>query len=356
MQTNAYFIGSMSPSGYKTNFTDCIDRPGFFTYVLKGEASCSGFIKRIAAKRSELSKDLFYCAADPESIDAVIFPDAKIIVCDSIVPHLFEPKIAGLTGVIVNLSEWWDTDKLSAERTMLEELHNALINSSERAERCIKALSAVVFDNFDLAVRTLMLEKLDGFISRFTKKIFPKTNSAGTDIKRGTVSYRYMCALTSDGIKTLIPESGDIYIANDDYLAGSNYLLSHLVSETAARGFDVIVSRNPLMPSERGDVISHIAVPALNLYIFTSALYAPLIPPDRRRIINFTRFYTKSMLCAKKQRLRFNTEAAKSLLAEAVTALAAVRDVKRSAEKYYEKVIEPSAINEIEAKIIAKLS
>jgi hypothetical protein len=172
------------------------------------------------------------------------------------------------------------------------------------------------------------------------------------------VNYRYYAALTSDGVKTLLPETGNVYILNDDYCAGANYLLSRFVSEAAARGFDVIVSRNPLMPPERGDVISHIAIPELDLYMFTSAAYAELSAErngERLPVVNFTRFYTKSLLSAKKQRLRFNAEAAESLLAEAVTALSAVRDVKRSTESYYEKVIKPSAIREIEAKIAAKL-
>jgi hypothetical protein len=344
----------MSPSGYKTNFKDSIDTRGFFTYVLKGEASCSGFLRRIAEANPEQEKELYYCAADPESIDAVIFPKPGIIVCDSIVPHLFEPEIPGVSGVIVNLSEKWDTDKLSDFRHLLEELHASLISHTERAERCIKALSSVIYDNFDLAGRTLMLEKIEGFIARFTKKILPKHSEDNE--KRGKISYRYLSALTGAGVKTLLPESGNVYICNDDYCAGANLMLSKLVDEAATRGFDVIVSRNPLMQFDRGDVISHIEIPKQNLFIFTSAAYAKLEARDRRQIINFSRFYTKSLLMAKKQRMRFNTEAAESLLAEAVSAMEAVREVKHSAEVYYEKVIEPEVIAETMERILGKLS
>jgi hypothetical protein len=355
LKTSEYFIGSLSPSGYKTNFSDTIDESGYFTYILKGEASCSGFIERIAAGKEDLRQEIYYCAADPDSIDAAVFPEKRIIVCDSIVPHLFEPKIAGVTGQIVNLSESWDTEKLSEKREKLSELHAAFVSQSERAERCIKALASVVYDNFDLAKRTLMLDKLDGFFGRLTKKILPKHNPNCPENKRGNVIYRYYTALTSDGIKTLIPKTGTIYLINDDYSAGANYLLTRLVREASARGYDVIVNRNPLMPPEHSDTIAAIGIPELDIYFFTSVSYAPLTAQDSKHIVNFQRFYTKSLLSMKRQRMRFNNEAAESLLSEAVTALKAVKAIKRDTENYYEAVIDGEAINEVQAKIARKL-
>jgi hypothetical protein len=357
LKTSEYFIGSLSPSGYKTNFSDTIDEPGYFTYILKGEASCSRFIERIAVCREELKQEIYYCAADPDSIDAVVFPERKVIVCDSIVPHLFEPKIAGVTGQIVNLSESWDTDKLDENRDELSMLHTSLTSQSERAERCIKALAAVLYDNYDLAKRTIMIEKLDSFFGRFTKKILPKhSNEKESEVTRGKVSYRYFSALTSDGVKTLIPKDSNVYILNDDYSAGANYLLIRIVNEAAARGFDVIVNRNPLMPAEHSEIIAHIAIPELNLYIFTSTSIAELEAPDHRQTVNFRRFYTKNLLAMKRQRMRFNNEAAESLLSEAVSALRTVRETKREIEQFYEKVIDNSAIDDVKLKIVGKLA
>jgi hypothetical protein len=346
----------MSPSGYKTNFSDTIDEPGYFTYILKGEASCSGFIEKIAKTKEILDQEVYYCAVDPESIDAVVFPEERVIVCDSIVPHLFEPRIAGVTGQIVNLSESWDTEKLCAESEMLEELSATLESGADRAERCIKALASVVYDNFDLAKRTLLLEKLDGFFGRLCKKLLPKrSENHESDTSRGKILYRYYSALTSEGFKTLIPHTGTVYILNDDYSAGANYLLSRLQNEAASRGFDVIVSMNALMPSEHGAVIGAMSIPELQLFFFTSTSYACLPAPEKKQIINFMRFYTKSLLSNKKQRMRFNCEAAESLLAEAVSALESVREIKRSMERYYEKVIDDKVTEDIEQKIIKKL-
>jgi hypothetical protein len=356
LKISAYFIGSLSPSGYKTNFSDTIDEPGYFTYILKGEASCSGFIERIAAGKEELSQEVYYCAADPDSIDAVVFPEKRVIVCDSIVPHLFEPKIAGITGQIVNLSESWDTEKLSRNHEKLSELHASFISQSERAERCIKALASVVYDNFDLAKRTLMLDKLDGFFGRLTKKILPKHNPNCPENKRGNVIYRYFTALTSDGLKTLLPTSGTVYLLNDDYSAGANYLLNRLIKEVTARGFDIIVNRNPLMPPEHSDTVTAVGIPELNIYFFTSVNFAPIVTADSKHIVNFYRFYTKSLLSAKRQRMRFNNEAAGSLLDEAVAALKAVKAIKQDSESFYEAVIDSEIVKEVETKIVKKLN
>jgi hypothetical protein len=344
----------MSPSGYKTNFNECIDEAGYFTYILKGEASCSGFIRRITAKLSSNPCDLYYCAVDPESIDAAVFPESKVIICDSISPHLFEPKIAGITGQIVNLSESWDTEKLKAVREELEETYTALTSCTERAERCIKALSTVLYDNFDLAKRTVLLEKLDAFFGRLTKKLLPKRSASHPDdTARGKVIYRYSAALTADGIKTLLPKTGTVYILSDDFSAGANHLLSRIVAEASARGFDVIVSKNPLLENDYFDVYSHIAIPELDLYFYSSTAIAPLETANRS--INFMRFYAKAGLAAKRQRMRFNNEAAESLLSEAVAALRSVRETKRKTELYYEKVIDEGVIKDVEDKILKRL-
>ncbi|MDR0987420.1 MAG: hypothetical protein LBL98_07010 [Ruminococcus sp.] len=342
----------MSPSGYKSNFNENIDEAGYFTYILKGEASCSGFISRFTETNKNC--ELYYCAVDPDSIDAIVFPESKVIICDSIKPHLFEPKIAGITGLIVNLSESWDTEKLKAAREELAELHAAGASSSERAERCIKALSTVLYDNFDLAKRTVLLEKLDAFFGRLTKKLLPKRSAyRPDDVTRGKVTYRYFSALTADGIKTLLPKTGNVYILSDDYAAGANHLLSRLVGEASARGFDVIVSKNPLLENDYFEVYSHIAIPELNLYFYSSTGVAPI--ENGTRAINFMRFYSKALLAVKRQRMRFNNEAAESLLSEAVNALRQVRETKRKAEKYYENVIDESVVKEVEDKILKKL-
>jgi hypothetical protein len=349
----------MSPSGYKTNFSENLNSTDYFTYILKGEASCSGFIKRISDEFPDLDKDIYYCAVDPESIDAVVFPEKKIIICDSITPHLFEPKIAGISGQIVNLSESWDTEKLSAERNLLEELHTSLISQSERAERCIKALSTVVYDNFDLATRTVLLEKLDAYFGRLCKKILPKHSKNQTDDnnenRRGRVSYKLITAITAAGITTLTPKEGNIYILNDDFYAGSHYLLSRLIAEAASRGFDVTVSLNPIMTDSDGGKVLHIHIPELSLWFLTSSGVAPTDCSRKITTVNFMRFYTKNLLSAKRQRMRFNADAAMSLLSEAVGALQTVRDVKSSTEKYYEKVIEGYVIEEVKAKIVKSL-
>lgn len=97
-----FFLGSNSPQGFVSRF-DQLDYgdPQWHTFYIKGGPGCgkSSFMKRLAAvfeNRCPLMEQI-PCSSDPDSLDAVIFPEWKVSIADATAPHALEPKYPGLS-------------------------------------------------------------------------------------------------------------------------------------------------------------------------------------------------------------------------------------------------------------------
>lgn len=86
-----YFLGEATPSGFQTSFGSLMKQDGFFTYILKGGPGTgkSSLMKRLGAffEAAGRAVEYYHCASDPDSLDAVVIPDAKAAVVDGTSPQ-----------------------------------------------------------------------------------------------------------------------------------------------------------------------------------------------------------------------------------------------------------------------------
>lgn len=87
-----YFLGANSPSGFYSLYDQLIDREtARGLYILKGGAGCgkSSFMRRVArhAEAAGYRAEYILCSGDPDSLDAVVFPELKTALVDGTAPH-----------------------------------------------------------------------------------------------------------------------------------------------------------------------------------------------------------------------------------------------------------------------------
>jgi hypothetical protein len=347
---NKYFLGTYTPNGYYTVFDKLIDLSDYFTYILKGDQSASRLIETVVENVSPT--EVYYCSAQPDCLDAAVFGDCRVIVADSIKPHIFEPTVPGACQQIVNIGEMWDVISLKNRRAELEELHISHKSCMDGAARSLAALGSITADSFKIGKSALMIDKLDAFITRFIKKNIPKNRETE---KKGNVSYRQICAVTADGFSVLIPtEAKEIFIISDNLFAGTDYLLRELTKTAADRGYDCIITRSPLHNIEPDEVLFSLFIPELKMIFVNSTEQNPVFA-EKRKIINFRRFYEKTAAAKHKGRLRFDEAAAESLSNDIYLSMKAARAVLSQIEKIYETAAEESKIKIITEKIKAAI-
>lgn len=94
-------------------------------YILKGGSGIgkSTFINNFAKEFSKHDRDFLICSGDPKSLDGVIIPDLRIGIIDGTAPHAIDPKYPGVIDEIVNLGEFIDPARITADRATLEKLY-----------------------------------------------------------------------------------------------------------------------------------------------------------------------------------------------------------------------------------------
>ncbi|MDR0992018.1 MAG: hypothetical protein LBL87_03855 [Ruminococcus sp.] len=345
-----YFLGTYTPYGYYTVFDKLIDQPDYFTYILKGDQSASRLIESVVEGVSP--SEVYYCSAQPDCLDAAVFGDRRIIVADSIKPHIFEPTVPGACQQIVNIGEMWDVISLKNRRAELEELHTSHKSCMDGAARSLTALGSITADSFKIGKAALMVDKLDAFINRFIKKNIPKSRE---NEKRGSVSYRQICAVTADGFSLLMPNDvKEVFIVSDDYFAGTDYLLRELTKTASDRGYNCVLTRSPLHNIEPDEVLFSLFIPELKMIFINSTEQNPVFA-EKRKIINFKRFYDKTAAAKNKGRLRFDATAAESLSNDIYLSMKAARAVLSQIERIYETAAEESKVKSVTEKIMAAI-
>ena len=181
-----FFLGANSPNGFVSRFAESFSaEDGWHTYIIKGGPGTgkSTVMKRVALYflKQNIRVSLCPCSSDPTSLDAVIFPDVKIVLLDGTSPHLVDPKYPGVCEEIMNLGDCWDEN-------ILENNRNAVINLTDqnkmlhkRVRNYLSAAAALLEDTTQISAPYVNEEKAKIFAARLCKKNIPKAKAKGRE-------------------------------------------------------------------------------------------------------------------------------------------------------------------------------
>lgn len=348
-----FFLGGISMNGFYSHFDKQITKPEYYTYILKGGAGTgkSTLLKKIAKHFADIDDVcIYYCASDPNSLDAVVLKNAGIIIVDGTAPHVYDPIYAGVCQKIVNLGEFWDDNVLKKCYAEIISVTNENLKWHKRCRNFVSALTSLYADTYAIGQEALNTAKLDGFIERLSSKVLPKGKTDD-----GKTEYSQLSALTPNGYETLLNTIcgyEKIYVLNDDYFAGTDLFLRDFANAATMKGYSVIVSECTLLSPK---MYEHLLIPELKTAFISSNQINDNEIEDAKSI-NFDRFYDKTMLSQKKQRLSFNKKACEDLIGEAVHALSVAKDVHDDIEKYYICAMNFDKVNETAEKFIKEIS
>ncbi len=349
LNNHKYFLGGASPNGFTTRFGKQIADTDYSTYIIKGGPGTgkSSLMKKLADAFPDEDKDIYYCSADPNSLDSVVFKKSKVIFVDGTAPHIFDAEYPGAVQTILNLGEYWDIGLLKSHKKEIIGITKDYLQYHLRCKRFITAMSAVTADTIHITSSALNLDKLDGFITRLSKKLFSKSDEGNL----GKTEFKQISALTPNGYLTFIPDNCEIYLLNDPFYSGSDMFLRKFAEIITQKCFDVIISECTL---HSNNFFEHIYIPDLNL-VFISANLINDITVSGKKIINFTRFYDKNILREKKARLKFNKKAVNDLKDEAIECLVNAKKVHDKLERYYITATDFDGINRLIYKLISQI-
>lgn len=342
MPDRAYFLGCPTPDGFSTHITDDINSGELFAYILKGGPGTgkSTLMKKVAASLDDA--ELYYCSSDPNSLDAVVSRKKGIIVIDGTAPHVVEPTYPGVSQRLIDLGQFWDKQKLESAKADIIKTTDENARLHARAKRYLKAASGLYSDILALGESALNRTKLDAYAERMSQRLFPRNQD-----KKGRISRRRITSITPNGIVT--QESAfsgcKLFHVEDGCIAVTDRLLKSLSIAAVSRGYDVVISTNPILPDS---VYEHLVIPSLDL-AFTSK---PLTGAQK---INALRFYDSNILRDKRKRLQFAASAGSELIKETANVLTKAKSVHDDLERHYISAMDFKAIAEYTDTLIEEI-
>lgn len=120
-----YFPGSNSCEGFYSLWDNNVNNLEKLI-ILKGGPGTgkSTLLSYLADEMTSrgYNTELLWCSSDADSLDGVVFRDIGAGVIDGTAPHVRDPIFPGVVDKIVNLGEFWNEEKLSANCQEIIEL------------------------------------------------------------------------------------------------------------------------------------------------------------------------------------------------------------------------------------------
>ncbi len=328
-----YFLASNSAEGFVSVFKERYNaKDGWQSFIIKGGPGTgkSSFMKYIASKAIEKGFliELCPCSSDPDSLDALIIPEKRIIVLDGTAPHTVEPTYPAVCEEILNFGEFWDTKVLKSQRQDIINLINKNKTLHKSASRYIKATGQIIRDNFKIASNCCENQKILKFSNKLCKKYIPQNTKSGKE------EIRFLYAVTPKGIvsfaNTALKGINTPIIIEDRYSAVSNEIMQNIRSYALSNGHNIITVKNSFLPS---DLIEHIIIPELSVCFLREFDYQHFSTDVRR--IHARRFLNPTQLAKSRERLKFNKKLIQELLLSAIETLNDAKTTHDELENYY---------------------
>ena len=349
-----FFLGANSTEGFISHFGDCYIPGSWRAYIIKGGPGTgkSSFMKYIAARAEAKGYDVIFCpcSSDPDSLDGVIIEEIKTVILDGTAPHVVEPTLPGACENIINLGDFWNSEKLFLGAAKIAEAARTNSRFHKTASAYLSAAGEVIYDNLKLARLYTDRKAVLRFAKRLSEKHLPKKPGG-----KGGEFIRFISGTTPKGILSFSNTVTDFYknivIIEDKFGSVSGEIMKYLRAAAKEKGYDIISLKNPFLP---GELTDHILIPELSLAFVTENDYIRFDTTARR--IHARRFISKTAARKHRARVLFNKKVSKQLLSGAISSLKNAKGSHDILEEFYIDSMDFTALSEFaietEKKII----
>lgn len=328
-----YFLASNSCEGFISEFGNCYNPlDNWKAYIIKGGPGTgkSSFMKYLAARAEEkqLKIILCPCSSDPNSLDAVIFPEIKIVILDGTAPHTLDPAFPGVCEEILNFGQFWQAEKLEPYSKEIISVTKENKTYHKSASKYFKAAGRLFEDSLNLSLRLTNKEKVSLFAKRLCNKYIPTQKGNSYEW------IRYLGGLTPKGVvaygNTALEECENSVIIDDSFGAVSSILFPKIREYALYNGYEIITIKNPFLPST---LLDGILIPELSVAFLREYDFLHFDTQVRR--IHSRRFMPSNTSNRHKTHFKFNKKIINHLLISGCDCLAKAKLIHDELEKYY---------------------
>lgn len=350
MDSMSYFLGANTSVGFYSLFNQLYNpEKNNKIYLIKGGPGTgkSSIMKHIAsaADKKGLSVHRIPCSSDPSSLDAIIIPELNISFADATSPHIINPVYPGICEHTIDLSQFWNKNKLSVNSDIIKKITKENSNAHKKCIRFLKAASVVNEELYEILKKVYDIEK----INRFTTRLI---NTEISHLEKGESKKVFLSVFSPLGI---VIQYDTLFLCkkittlNDKYGYVTNLITSEINNYCKINHIKRINCLCPLNPEKTDHIIFND-----NFALFSADTYHPIIKKVGNTI-NSERFLIKDEYTKIKNRLAFLNKTKLDLINEAIRCLEEAKALHDILEGYYMAAMDFSKVSEITDNLIKEL-
>ncbi len=339
-----FFMGGVTPDGFSTELKVLVSSSEYFTYILKGGPGTgkSTLMKKIADRFGDTEDvTLYYCSADPGSLDAVELHSSKTLIVDGTSPHVFEAMFPGVSQKVINLGAHWDENSLREhgdEIISVTRLNKSLLSGASYYNN---ALGIICNSTYEFANRILNRQMIEDEAEDLCEKLFAHR---GKSI--GKQDIRQLSVMTMNGYMTLtdtLENYSDIFVLNDSFFAASDVFINSISKKVLEYGCCIKVSPCLLFGQF---VREHLLIDDISTALVTAG---PLTQMEIHGgvVKELSAFYDKEQVRLYDSIFKSNESLMKKTVDTSREMLAEAKRVHDEMEKYYIDAMDHEALDRV---------
>ena len=239
-----YFAAANSSRGFVSYF-DCAFGKAERRYIIKGGPGTgkSYFMRQVAHRAEECGHTVvyFYCSSDQDSLDGILI-DGKIALFDGTAPHSAEASCPGARDELIDLGQFWSSERLEAKRHEIEALQKKKSAAYSRAYDCLAAAGEVEKAVAGLVSPCILQKKLCEAAARYLRHL-----------PNGEAFSSSELAVNSIGMKgelrfLTLEKRAKTTVSVSDHLSSAYMFFDELILEAERKQLEVRISRDPIFP------------------------------------------------------------------------------------------------------------
>ncbi len=331
------FPGGNTAAGFVGFFED-LRKQAKRTVILKGgpgvgKSTLMAKVGKQYEKRG-LAVGYYHCSGDPDSLDAVLTPEAGFLMLDGTAPHIVDPIAPGAKDGILNLGQCLDEEALSEQEAEITALNKEISACYTQAYRYLHAAKLLREDAAAVYAQALPEQQLR-MLEREWVSLLPSAEA-------GVETHAFAQAITWKGVLQQLDAviTDTVYCLDAPWGFDADCLLRPVWEAAARRGVGRAAFHDPL---EAGK-LAHLTAGGATFttaVLPTAMVFAPAFDPDTLR--------------QEASRLAFDRAAFDLMRNQAVEALAQAKARHDALERFYIDAMDYDRLDEIKAAFLEAL-
>lgn len=358
---NEFFAAVNSYEGFKSYYHEIFGDLNRL-YIIKGGPGTgkSTLMRKVAdeAESHGYNVELFYCSSDPTSLDGVIITSLGIGIVDGTAPHLMDAALPGARDEIVNLCDFWKSEKLRGARADIELLNMRKSAGYSTVFSYLAAIGNINRDKNSALAAAIDCEKIDNFVGRFVRT---NTSSKKSENISGEINscseIRVIEAFGMFGKKylTSFEEASDKHYFISDRCGIAPILLRNISKKLSEIGCRTVIGigapDNEICGLLLPDKSVSITVLRPENESFANSDKSETVP----RVISTERFIHKDIFKALRPRIKRSEKYTEILMQETETAFTEIRTNHFAIEDIYKSAMDFRKEDEYTKKLLKKI-